>query len=58
LRRDTLVESNRKITILSGHFGSGKTEIAINLALAERQADLIHVNRKKKCLLIIAGMNL
>lgn len=27
----------RKITILSGHFGSGKTEIAINLALAERQ---------------------
>ncbi|MEH7504498.1 hypothetical protein V7152_21200 [Neobacillus drentensis] len=28
---------NRKITILSGHFGSGKTEIAINLALTERQ---------------------
>ncbi|WP_035445709.1 hypothetical protein [Bacillus sp. UNC41MFS5] len=27
----------RKISILSGHFGSGKTEIAINLALAERQ---------------------
>ncbi|MFP5110768.1 hypothetical protein ACSU64_00080 [Bacillaceae bacterium C204] len=27
----------RKITILSGHFGSGKTEIAINLALTERQ---------------------
>ncbi|NHC39978.1 hypothetical protein G6549_08350 [Bacillus sp. MM2020_1] len=27
----------RKITILSGHFGSGKTEIAINLALSERQ---------------------
>jgi hypothetical protein len=26
-----------KITILSGHFGSGKTEIAINLALAEKQ---------------------
>lgn len=27
----------RRITILSGHFGSGKTEIAINLALAERK---------------------
>lgn len=27
----------RKITILSGHFGSGKTELAINLALTERQ---------------------
>ena len=27
----------RKITILSGHFGSGKTEIAINLAITERQ---------------------
>lgn len=27
----------KKITILSGHFGSGKTEIAINLALTERQ---------------------
>jgi hypothetical protein len=26
-----------KITILSGHFGSGKTEIAINLALSERR---------------------
>lgn len=26
-----------RITILSGHFGSGKTEIAINLALVERQ---------------------
>jgi hypothetical protein len=25
------------ITILSGHFGSGKTEIAINLALSEKQ---------------------
>jgi len=25
-----------KVTILSGHFGSGKTEIAINLALSER----------------------
>jgi hypothetical protein len=31
------VNSIRKITILSGHFGSGKTEIAINLALSERQ---------------------
>jgi hypothetical protein len=28
---------NKKLTILSGHFGSGKTEIAINLALTERQ---------------------
>lgn len=27
----------KRITILSGHFGSGKTEIAINLALAEKQ---------------------
>lgn len=27
----------RRITILSGHFGSGKTELAINLALKERQ---------------------
>jgi hypothetical protein len=27
---------NNKITILTGHFGSGKTEIAINLALQER----------------------
>ncbi|HLO12498.1 MAG TPA: hypothetical protein VK190_09810 [Pseudoneobacillus sp.] len=26
-----------KITILTGHFGSGKTEIAINLALQERK---------------------
>lgn len=26
-----------KITILSGHFGSGKTEIAINMALSERK---------------------
>jgi hypothetical protein len=25
-----------KVTILTGHFGSGKTEIAINLALSER----------------------
>lgn len=30
------MKMNRKITILSGHFGSGKTEIAINLALLER----------------------
>lgn len=28
---------NNKITILTGHFGSGKTEIAINLALQERK---------------------
>jgi hypothetical protein len=28
---------HKKITILSGHFGCGKTEIAINLALTERQ---------------------
>ncbi|SMQ66111.1 hypothetical protein SAMN05444673_1456 [Bacillus sp. OV166] len=40
---------NIKITILSGHFGSGKTEIAINLALTERQkADLIHVNSEEE----------
>ncbi|CAH2713654.1 hypothetical protein BACCIP111895_00790 [Neobacillus rhizosphaerae] len=31
------MNSLSKITILSGHFGSGKTEIAINLALAERK---------------------
>jgi hypothetical protein len=28
-----------KITILTGHFGSGKTEIAINLAFRERKAN-------------------
>lgn len=28
---------NKRITILSGHFGSGKTELAINLALRERK---------------------
>lgn len=28
---------NKRITILSGHFGCGKTEIAINLALKARQ---------------------
>ncbi|MBO0961591.1 hypothetical protein J1P26_17945 [Neobacillus sp. MM2021_6] len=28
--------NENKITILSGHYGSGKTEIAINLAIAER----------------------
>jgi hypothetical protein len=37
----TLVEEaknlNSKITILTGHFGSGKTEIAINLALQQRK---------------------
>jgi hypothetical protein len=32
-----MLNQNKKITILSGHFGSGKTEIAINLALAERR---------------------
>ncbi|MGJ7910171.1 hypothetical protein [Neobacillus sp. LXY-1] len=31
------MKRNSKITILTGHFGSGKTEIAINLALFERQ---------------------
>ncbi|MEH7439607.1 hypothetical protein V7182_19245 [Neobacillus drentensis] len=29
---------NTRITIVSGHFGSGKTEIAINLALTERRS--------------------
>ncbi|WML43162.1 hypothetical protein [Neobacillus sp. PS3-40] len=34
-----------KITILSGHFGSGKTEIAINLALSERKIhDKVAIN--------------
>lgn len=34
-----------KITILSGHFGSGKTEIAINLALSERKMhDKVAIN--------------
>jgi hypothetical protein len=28
---------NNKITIITGHFGSGKTEIAINLAIQERK---------------------
>lgn len=27
----------KRITIITGHFGSGKTELAINLALAERK---------------------
>lgn len=31
------LELHRRITILSGHFGSGKTEIAINLALNEKK---------------------
>lgn len=36
---------NKKITILSGHFGSGKTEIAINLALTERQKhEMVAIN--------------
>jgi energy-coupling factor transporter ATP-binding protein EcfA2 len=29
--------ANRIVTILTGHFGSGKTELAINLALMERK---------------------
>jgi hypothetical protein len=33
-----LVLMKNKITILTGHFGSGKTEIAINLAFQERKA--------------------
>jgi hypothetical protein len=31
------VELKKRITIISGHFGSGKTEIAINLALNEKE---------------------
>jgi Mrp family chromosome partitioning ATPase len=31
------LEFKKRITILSGHFGSGKTEIAINLALNEKE---------------------
>jgi hypothetical protein len=31
------LESEKRITIFTGHFGSGKTEIAINLALNEKQ---------------------
>lgn len=31
------MNEKNKITILSGHFGSGKTEIAINLALTEKR---------------------
>ncbi|MEH7011875.1 hypothetical protein V7087_13885 [Neobacillus niacini] len=31
------MERNKRITILTGHFGSGKTEIAINLALNEKK---------------------
>ena len=31
------LELHKRITILSGHFGSGKTEIAINLALNEKK---------------------
>lgn len=31
------VELNKRITILTGHYGSGKTEIAINLALNEKK---------------------
>jgi hypothetical protein len=36
---------NNRITILSGHFGSGKTELAINLALQERKKyDKVAIN--------------
>jgi hypothetical protein len=36
---------NNRITILSGHFGSGKTEISINLALRERKKyDKVAIN--------------
>jgi hypothetical protein len=35
-RRVSFLKINNRITILAGHFGSGKTEIAINLALKER----------------------
>ncbi|WP_045523125.1 hypothetical protein [Neobacillus niacini] len=31
------MERNNRITILTGHFGSGKTEVAINLALNEKK---------------------
>jgi hypothetical protein len=31
------LELHKRITILTGHFGSGKTEIAINLALNEKK---------------------
>lgn len=31
------MDLNKRITILTGHFGSGKTEIAINLALNEKK---------------------
>lgn len=31
------MELNKRITILTGHFGSGKTEIAINLVLNEKK---------------------
>ncbi|OLS33464.1 hypothetical protein [Bacillus sp. MRMR6] len=31
------MRENKSLTILSGHFGCGKTEIAINLALKEKQ---------------------
>jgi ferredoxin len=31
------MELNKRVTILTGHFGSGKTEIAINLALNEKK---------------------
>ncbi|WP_042374353.1 hypothetical protein [Neobacillus jeddahensis] len=32
-----MLRTDKRITILAGHFGSGKTEISINLALAKRQ---------------------
>jgi hypothetical protein len=39
------LRENKSLTILSGHFGCGKTEIAINLALMERQnQDKVAIN--------------
>lgn len=39
------MSANGRITILSGHFGSGKTEISINLALSERtKHDKVAIN--------------
>ncbi len=31
------MNANKRITLLSGHYGSGKTNVAVNLALAERE---------------------
>lgn len=39
------MSANGRITILSGHFGCGKTEISINLALSERtKHDKVAIN--------------